>query len=449
MNDMTVGSPIKKIIRFSVPLIIGNLFQLLYSMVDTFIVGRTIGLEALAGIGVAGPLSFFVIGFAQGFTGGTAIPLAQAFGAKDYMKVKRSIGLNFLLAFSVTLVLTIASTFFLRDILAFLKTPATIFPYAYQYMIIIFSGMIVTVLYNMVSNLLRSVGDSQTPVKALIVAIILNIGLDYLFIVTFDLGVVGAAYATILAQAIATGICWWVIHQDIYVLQVHPKEFDFIKSEFLFHCRLGFPMGFQSSIIAIGSVSITMALNRLGSDAVAGYSASVTIDQLVIQVLMSFGIATATFVAQNYGAQQYQRILQGVKQTLILSITTAVIFGVILIMYGGTFTTIFGDQAAGETLRFYGTTFFRLTGPFYGLLATLFVLRYTQQGLNDSLSPTLAGLSELAMRIIAAFVLTPLIGFSGTVISNPMAWLGAVLILAPAFIKERRRLIRLDQGQEA
>ncbi|MCR8968537.1 MATE family efflux transporter [Facklamia sp. 7083-14-GEN3] len=437
---MTTGSPIKKIIRFSIPLIIGNLFQLFYNMVDTFIVGRSIGLNALAGVGLAGSLGFLILGFAQGFTTGTSIPLAQAFGAKDFKRVKRSVAINITLALAVTVVLTILSILYLKDILNLMRTPDAIITYAYDYMIIIFSGMIVTVLYNMVSNILRAIGDSRTPVVALVITTIANILFDILFIVYFKLGVAGAAYATILSQLIAVLICYYVIHKDIYFLQVSRRDFQLNGKEVIHHCLLGFPMAFQTSIIAIGAISVSTALNTLGPEAVGGYAAASKIDQLVIQVLMSFGIAMSTYSAQNYGAGQYSRINLGVKQGILLSFGVSFVFAVLLIFTGGYFTSLFGDQSAGLTLHQYGQEFFLLTAPFYWLLALLFILRSTLQGLNESFIPTVAGIAELIMRVIAAFVLTPIIGFSGTVLSNPMAWLGSLVILIPAFYRKHHEL---------
>lgn len=448
MNDMTSGSPMKTIVCFSIPLIIGNLFQLLYNMVDTFIVGRTMGVEALAGIGLAGGLTFLVIGFAQGFTAGTAIPLAQAYGAKNFKKVKRSVALNLVLAVGVSLVLTVISTYFLWDLLLWMKTPATIIQYAYDYILVIFLGMVVTVFFNMLSNLLRAIGDSRTPVVALMVTTLINIVLDYVFIVYFHWGVAGAAIATVIAQMIAIFICLYVIKKDIYILQVEGKDFQVKQDELVQHFRLGIPMGFQASIIAIGSVSVSIALNTLGADAVAGYSAANRVDQLVIQVLMSFGIAMATYVGQNYGAGQYGRIIVGVKQTALLSVFISVFFGILFMFTGGNLTAIFGDAAAKEVLASYGHQFFLWTGPFYCLLALLFVFRYTLQGLNDSLTPTLAGLMELLMRVLAAFILTPLLGFTGTVVSNPLAWFGSLAVLAPAYLIKYRQLKSLEAEEE-
>lgn len=447
MNDLTTGSPIKKIIRFSIPLIIGNLFQLLYNMVDTFIVGRTMGVEALAGIGLAGGLTFLILGFAQGFTAGTAIPLAQAYGAKDFQKVKRSVAVNLLLTATVSLILTGISTYFLWDLLLWMNTPANIIQYAYDYIFVIFLGMIVTVSFNMLSNMLRAIGDSRTPVIALVITTLVNIVLDYVFIVYFGWGVAGASIATVIAQVIAILICLYVIKKDIYVLQVEAKDLKVNKGDLIQHIRLGLPMGFQTSIIAIGSVSVSMALNNLGADAVAGHAAAYRVDQLVVQVLMSFGIAMATYVGQNYGAGEYGRIILGVKQTAFLSVGVAILFGILFIIAGGNLTAIFGDAGSRDILAHYGQQFFFYTGFFYWILALLFIFRYTLQGLNESLIPTLAGLMELVMRVLAAFMLTPLIGFTGIVIANPMAWLGSVAVLVPAYIIKYRQLKALEAGR--
>lgn len=448
MKDMTSGSPIKRILLFSIPLIIGNIFQLFYNMVDTFIVGRTMGVNALAGIGAAGSVMFFVVGFSQGFTAGTAIPTAQAYGAQDYEKVSRSVAINWVLSTVVVIIMTGLSMYFLWDILYLMNTPEEIIQYTYDYLIIIFGFMAVTILFNMLSNLMRALGDSRTPVIALIVAVIINIVLDYVFILVFNMGAAGVAIATMISQFIASLVCFIYIQKKIYLLKVKLIHFKLRKDEVLQHCRIGFPMAFQSSIIAIGSMSVTIALNTLGAEAVAGYSAAQKIDQVVVFVLMSFGVSMATYVGQNYGAKKYGRILKGVKQVLILSISVSLLFTVVLFFFGGELTSIFGDSSSKELLRSYGQQFFNLTGPFYWLLAILFVLRYTLQGLGESFIPTVAGVMELTMRIIAAFGLSGLIGFAGPVISNPMAWLGAVLALVPAYYRRNKKLVEL-QHQKA
>ena len=437
---MTSGSPIKKIILFSLPLIIGNIFQLFYNMVDTFIVGRTMGVNALAGIGAAGSIMFFVVGFSQGFTAGTAIPTAQAFGAQDYEKVSRSVAINWVLSTLVVIVMTLFSMYFLWDILHLMNTPTEIIQYTYDYLVIIFGFMAVTILFNMLSNLMRAIGNSRTPVIALVLAVILNIILDYVFILVFNMGAAGVAIATIISQFVASMVCLTYINTKLYTLRLKRKHFKLRKEEVLHHCRIGFPMAFQTSIISIGSMSVSIALNRIGTEAVAGYAASQKIDQVVVFILMSFGVAMATYVGQNYGAKKYDRIIKGVSQITKLSVAVAILAAVILFIYGGNLTSIFGDSDSKAILTEYGQFFFRLTGPFYWLLAILFIFRYTLQGLGDSFVPTLAGVMELIMRVVAAFVLSHYYGFVGPALSNPLAWFGALIALVPAYIKRSKEL---------
>lgn len=440
MKGMTTGSPLKKILLFSIPLIIGNFFQLLYNMVDTFIVGRTMGLNALAGIGAAGSLMFFIIGFSQGFTSGMAIPTAQAFGAGDYAKVKRSVTINWVSALAVSLLLSILSTVFLRDLLVFMNTPIEIIEYSYDYLIIVFGGMTMTILYNMLSNLMRALGDSRTPLYFLIVAMLTNVVLDYLFIVHFQWGTFGAGFATVISQGGAVVLLLWAIARKWPLLQLDWKSFKIKRDELFHHWRMGLPMGFQASIIAIGSLSVTFALNTLGPMAVAGFTASTKIDQVVVLILMSFGVAMATYVGQNYGAKQNDRIKAGVRAVTFLTVGVSLTATVILLLFGGSLVTIFADNTSQAVIHNYGQMYFNLTSPFYWMLSLLFVYRYTLQGLGDSLTPTIAGLMELVMRVVAAFVLSDWFGFNGIVLANPLAWLGALVPLSIAYHRRKKTL---------
>ena len=439
MNNMTTGSPLRKIIHFSIPLMIGNFFQLIYNMADTLIVGRKLGIDALAAIGMAGSLMFFIIGFAQGFTAGTAIPVAQAFGARNYAKIQRSLIINIILNIMVSIILTLISIIYLKDILLLLQTPTDILPFAYEYLIIIFTCLSITVFFNMFSNLLRAIGNSRTPVAALAIGTTTNVILDICFVIYLNMGVAGAAYATMISQLLASFICIYVIHKDIPELHLNVNIKSLPLDEIKQHCYLGLPMGFQASIIAIGTVSISMALNTLGPVAVAGYAAASKIDQIIILVLMSFGIAMATYVAQNFGAQEYERIIIGIRKTIYLSVGISCISGIILWFFGGKLSALFGDGSSQALLEDYGNQFFHLTVPFYSLLGLLFIYRNALQGLNNSVIPTLAGILELIMRLVAAFVLTKHLGFAGTVISNPMAWLGALFALIPAYYAKEKQ----------
>lgn len=442
MNDMTSGSPLKKVVFFSIPLIIGNLFQLLYNMVDTFIVGRTMGLEALAGIGAAGSVAFLILGFSQGFTAGLAIPVAQAYGARDYRKLQRSVLLNWLLALCVSLILILLSSVLLRPILNFMKTPLEIIEYTYSYLNIIFKFMFVTVMYNMLNNMMRSLGDSRTPLYFLIIAALTNVVLDYVFIIYLGWGVGGTAIATIMSQALAVTLCLIAIHKRWRILKVR-FDVGIYKEELLYHLKIAVPMAFQSSIIAIGTIAVTMALNSLGAIAVASYSAAQKVDQVVILILMSFGVAMATYVGQNFGAKKFDRIRHGVRVVSILSCIVALVAGGILILFGKELVALFVSGSDSEKMIEFGAMYFRMNGPMYWVLSLLFIYRYTLQGLGDSKIPTIAGIMELVMRVMAAVILGRLYGFIGLSFSSPLAWIGAVIPLVTMYHYRKNRLNEL------
>lgn len=439
---MTTGSPLKKVVLFSIPLIIGNLFQLLYNMVDTFIVGRTMGLEALAGIGAAGSVAFLILGFSQGFAAGLSIPIAQAYGARDYHKLQRSVLINWILAIGVSLVMTTFSLIILRPLLTLMNTPEAIINYTYQYLSIIFGWMIITVFYNILNNMMRSLGDSRTPLYFLIVAALTNIVLDYAFIVYLGWGVGGTAIATIMSQALAVALCLWAIRQKWPILKLR-LDVGIKKPELIYHLKIALPMAFQASIIAVGSISITAALNALGPVAVAAYSAAQKVDQVVILILMSFGVAMATYVGQNFGARKFDRIRLGIKKVSMLSMAVAIMAGILLNVFGRQLVMMFVSGPDALLMVDYGRQYFLMNGPFYWVLALLFVYRYTLQGLGDSKIPTLAGFMELVMRVLAAFTLGPLIGFYGLAISSPLAWIGATIPLAFTFHRRAHRLEEL------
>ena len=440
MHNMTTGSPLKRIINFSIPLLIGNIFQLVYNMVDTFIVGRTMGRDALAGISASSSVMFLILGFAQGLTAGLTIPLAQAFGARDFHKVRRSVTIAWTIALCVSMALTFLSTFFLRQILEVMMTPPEIIQYTYDYLIVIFSACTVTMLYNLLSNMMRALGDSRTPLYFLIIAALTNIVVDYVFIVNVGMGVAGAGFATVLSQAVSVVLCLWAIHRRWPLLQVSWQKAMLVAEEIRYHLNMGFPMAFQSSIIALGSISVTVALNQLGPLAIASYGAASKIEQIVILVLMSFGIAMATYVGQNFGAAQFDRIRQGVRQMTFLSVGVALVSGVILALTGAQVVTLFAEGNQGLEMAHYGQVFFYCSAPAYWLLALLFIYRYTLQGLGDSLIPTIAGIMELTMRMSAALILSQYLGFVGPAIASPLAWLGACVPLFLAYHHHKHHL---------
>lgn len=431
-KDMTSGKPIKLIWNFTIPLLIGNLFQQLYNMADTFIVGRTIGVHALASVGSTGSIIFLILGFANGLTAGLAIPLAQRYGAKNYSGVKRSFYVSILISAMVAILLTILSMLFCRQILEIMQTPVEIIDGAYDYLMVIFAGIFSSMAFNLLSNIFRSIGDAKTPLYFLVIACIMNIILDVVFIAGFGMGVEGAGYATVLSQIFSALACILYIWKKIPILRLNSKDFVAESSDVKEHVRISFPMAFQSSIIAIGAIIIQITLNQLGATAVAAYTAAQKIDQVAILPMMSFGVTMATFVAQNYGAKKYDRIWRGVRDCIKLSLTFAISVGIILNVFSPIFIRAFVGVGHEEVVEL-GAIYFITNGTMYSLLSLLFIYRYTLQGVGKTFTPTVAGIMELCMRAFAAVVLSNLYGYTGATIANPLAWLGSLIPLIIAY----------------
>ena len=430
-KDMTSGKPIKLIWNFTIPLLIGNLFQQLYNMADTFIVGRTIGVHALASVGSTGSIIFLILGFANGLTAGLAIPLAQRYGAKNYSGVKRSFYVSTLISAVVAILLTIFSMVFCRQILEIMQTPVEIIDGAYDYLMVIFAGIFSSMAFNLLSNIFRSIGDAKTPLYFLVIACIMNIILDVVFIAGFGMGVEGAGYATVLSQIFSAFACILYIWKKIPILRLNSKDFVAKSLDIKEHIRISFPMAFQSSIIAIGAIIIQITLNQLGATAVAAYTAAQKIDQVAILPMMSFGVTMATFVAQNYGAKKYDRIWRGVRDCIKLSLTFAISVGIILNLFSPIFIRAFVGVGHEEVVEL-GAIYFITNGTMYSLLL-LFIYRYTLQGVGKTFTPTVAGIMELCMRAFAAVVLSNLYGYTGATMANPLAWLGSLIPLMIAY----------------
>lgn len=287
MRDLTTGTPAKLIFLFTIPLLVGNIFQQFYNMVDMIIVGQKIGKEALAAVGATGSITFLIIGFAQGLTAGLSIITAQRFGAQDFRGVKKSFAVAIIISFTVTAILTVLSLVFLRPLLLLMQTPPDIIQQAQEFISVILGGMFASMAFNLLSNMIRALGDSRTPLFFLIFAVIINVILDLVFIINFHMGIAGAGYATVIAQISASLMCVIYIKRKIPLLQVSKSDFKIDKDTIFTHLNAGLPMAFQSSIIAIGAVVLQSALNSLGTDVVAAQAAAGRIDQFATQPMMS------------------------------------------------------------------------------------------------------------------------------------------------------------------
>lgn len=439
-KDMTQGNPLKLILSFTVPLLIGNLFQQFYNMADAYIVSQTIGVTAFSAIGSTLSLQFLILGLAIGITAGLSVITAQRFGRKDEKALRKNLATSLIISLTIGILLTVLTTTFTDEILTFMKTPDETYAYAYDYLNVMFRGIGAVILFNYLANLLRALGDSKTPLYFLIVTSILNIVLDYFFILGFDLGIQGAALATITSQIFSAVLTLWYIWKKVPILRIYKEDWKLDKAEFKEHLRIGLPYGFQYSIIAIGSVAITMSLNQLGAPAVAAFTAAQKIDSVAMLPLQSFGITMSTYAAQNYGARKLNRVWHGVSLALKMSIGYSLVIGLILLLWGRTFATLFvGADAPAEILQMI-QYYFLTNSSLYAVLSVLFIYRHTLQGLGNSFAPTVAGIGELLARIVGAGFLSVHLGFLGIVIANPLAWFAAFVPLVLAYNSTKRNL---------
>ena len=443
VKDLTVGEPARLIFYFTLPLLAGNVFQQLFGFVDTLIVGRFLGVEALAAVGCTGPLMFLMLGFAFGMTSGFSICTGQRFGAKDFDGVRKSAAFCIELSLTASIILAIIGVAFCRDLLIAMDTPPEILDGAYSFIVIIYGGVVMFILHQMLTNLIRALGDSKMPTVIQATTLCINILLEPIAIIGLGLGIPGSAAATIVALTLGNILCVVYIKKRVPYLHVRRADFSLDREFLMEHLRIGLPMGFQSSIIAIGAVVLQIALNGLGSVAVAAFAAAHRVDGIAVMPMMSFGVAMAAYTAQNFGAKQFGRIVDGVKKCIFMSCSFSVLVGIFNIYLGAEMIELFVGVEAQQVVE-YGRLFLIITGVSYWALALLFIFRFTLQGLGQSFVPTLAGIIELIMRIAAAIFLVDWLGYLGACLAAPMAWLGALLPLATSFFITARKLVRTE-----
>ncbi|MHA7985552.1 MATE family efflux transporter [Rathayibacter sp. CAU 1779] len=441
-RTLTTGAPWRVILVFAVPLLIGNVVQQLYQIGDAIVVGRSLGVDSLAAVGATGSLLFLLLGFAWGVTSGFAIPTAQAFGARDYAAVRRSVAIGTTLTGGMSIVLTVAAPLLAGPALRLLQTPEVLLPEATEFTQVSFLGASAVMFFNYLSAIIRAIGDSRTPLVFLTISCGLNVVLVVLMVGVLDWGVGGAAFATVVAQAVSVLLCLEYVRRRLPVLHLHREDWRFVRAEVSEHLRVGVPMGFQASIIAIGTLTVQVALNELGAGAVAAYTTGSRVDSLAVALLQSIGLAVSMFAAQNLGGRRPDRIRRGVVQAIWISIGAAVVLGAVLIAFGSHIVRLFVGQGSDAVVA-DAATMLTVNGCLYSSLGVLFVLRGALQGLGHTLVPTITGVIELAMRVVAALALGAVFGFVGVVWSNPLAWLGATVLLIPAYVREHRRLGRM------
>ncbi len=438
-RNLTEGSPAKHIIGFAIPMFLGLLFQQFYSMVDTMIVGKFLGLKPLAGVGSTGSLNFMVIGFCIGICNGFAIPVAQKFGAKDETALRRFVANAAWLCMGFSLIMTVVSAVLCGDILHFLRTPENVFQYAYRYMLIIFLGIPCTFLYNYLAALIRSLGDSRTPVVFLAISSILNIALDLAFIILFHWGVVGAALATVLAQGISGMSCLWYVSRTFPILHGSRGEWKLQPKYMIRLCTIGIPMGLQYSITAIGTLVIQAAVNGFGATVMAGVTAAGRLGNFLSCPIEALGQTMAPYVGQNVGAGRLDRVGKGLKAASLMGFLVSAVLFVIVVLFGRGMSVLFLDAGEVEAMG-YAYQYMTVTAAGYCLLTLVNTVRFTIQGMGFSGIAILAGVFEMAARTLAGTLLVSVSGYFGICMANTLAWIFADTFLIPAFFLCRRKL---------
>lgn len=433
-KSMTEGSPFRLIMNFALPVFFGLLFQQLYSMIDTMIVGKFLGEDALGAVGATGSLNFLIIGFCTGICNGFSIPVAHQFGARKDSNLRRVVANSVWLCLIFSVVMTIFTVLFCRSILTFMKTPSELINDSCKYIIVIFAGIPVVYLYNMTAGIIRSLGDSRTPVYFLALASIINIILDITFICVFHTGVEGAAYATVISQAVSGTACVIYMKKKFPILKITKEEWRFDAKWAKTLCGMGIPMGLQYSITAIGSVILQTSVNSLGKVYVTSVTAAQKLAILFWCPYDALGTTMATYAGQNIGAGKIERISPGVKTAIKIAAVYCVIIFAVLNLFSSKLLLLFVNADSTEIIK-NASLYILFGSSTYILLSLVNILRFTIQGLGFSQFAILAGILEMFARTIASFGLVPFFGYIGVCLADPLAWVFADCFLIPAYFR--------------
>lgn len=432
VNDMTVGSPMRAIFRFAVPLILGYILQQMYLIIDTVIVGRWIGVNALAAIGASTSIMFLIMGFCNGSCVGFAIPVAQAFGAKDFRKMRTYVSNSYRIAITFAVVITLLSCLFCKKILHLVNTPLEVFDDAYIFLMLQFAAIPFTIGYNLLAGQIRALGNSKQPFYFLITASVVNILLDVLLILILGLGVEGAGIATLLSQAFSVCLCIRFIKKKMQILIPQGEERDFDNKKISILLNNGVPMGLQFSITGIGIIMLQSANNALGITCVAAFIAAMRIKYLFTCVFENIGVAMATYCGQNLGAKKMERISQGVRSAIKMMLIFFVFSFIVITPFADDMMTLFVDKGEAEVVT-YAAEFMRIACYFYPCLGLLTIFRYSIQGLGYSNLSMMSGVMEMIARCGVSLWLVPAFMWTGVCYGDPVAWVMADMFLLPAF----------------
>ena len=442
---MTQGRPARLMMSVALPLMLGNIFQQLYTVVDAHIVGSVIGVGALAAVGASDWFNFLFMGLLQGFAMGFTIPMAQAFGANDHAKLRRYAGNAVILSVITSAVFTTVALLILQPALTFMNTPEAIRPLSTTYLTILFSGLPIVMGYNLLAAALRALGDGKSPLYAMVVAALMNIGMDYLFVAGLGWGVGGAALATVLAQLSSMLFCLYRLSKISFI---RPARQD-LKPD-LPVCRqlffVGLPVAFQNAVIGFGGLILQSVVNPLGVIFLAGYTATNKLYGLLEVAATSYGFAVSTYTGQNLGAKKYDRIRKGVHTALLIGILTAMLIAGIMLLFGRSIIGSFisGTPEEVEAALKIGWEFLQLMSFCLPILYILYIYRSAQMGMGHTVLPLCSGFAELVMRIGSALLLPAIIGYYGLFWAEVLAWAGAVCVLIPGYYWALRKHRRED-----
>ena len=431
-NEMPVGNPVSLIIKFMIPMCLGNLFQQFYNIADSIVAGKFIGVNALAAIGSTGSLMFFVTGWLNGLCSGFAIIIAQMFGAKKYDRMRHYVAMSIYLMAAFSIAMTIGFGLANKPILHLMNSPEEVFNDVTAYMGIIYAGLIITGAYNALAAFLRALGDSKSPLYFLIISAAINVVLDVVFIAVFGMGVEGCGYATVIAQGISAVCCLIYIIKRFPILHLERKNFEISWGSFGRLLKLGIPMGLQFSITAIGTIIVQSAVNIYGPVYMAGFSAAGKIQNIFATVFTSFGATIATYVGQNRGAGKMDRVKNGVRYTQFMIWGWSVFVMFLMFFFGKYLTYLFVDPSEQDVVK-VSVTYFRTVFWAYPFLGSIFLYRNTLQGMGYGLVPMLGGVFELVARAGIVVLIAGHTSFAGVCLADPTAWIAALIPLVPYY----------------
>lgn len=446
VRDMTKGRPLRLILSVALPLMLGNVFQQLYTVVDAHVVGSVNGVEALAALGSADWFIWLFMGVITGLAQGFTIPMAQAFGAKDEARLRKTIGNAVSLGTVCSVLLMVVAIVLLPYLLALLDTPEEILPTSQLYLTIIFCGMPIVMAYNLMAGILRALGDGKSPLYAMIISSLVNVGLDLLFVAVFRWGVAGAAVATAIAQVCS---CMFCLYRLSKIPFVRPARSDLRPERVMCFglLRLSLPIAAQNGVIGVGGLIVQSVVNGLGVAFIAGYTATNKLYGVLEMAAISFGYAMSTYTGQNLGARKYRRIHRGVHTGALLGVVTAVCIAAVMFVIGGSLVDSFisGDPAQAAEAKRIAMEYLYVIAGALPVLYLLYIYRSSLQGMGNTVMPMASGIAEFVMRTVSALLFPVLIGYSGVFWAEVLAWAGADAILITSYYIDIRRLPKEDR----